>query len=261
MRKPISVIALLFAVPSMISAQTPFATRNVGHGAKPGAAGIAANNPWLGAQVSYRFGESDAFADNLLVSGRLLYDILPGDTTRFHLPVMGNVGPLIQVATDPESDEKAVRDQADQLLLGAQGVTVGLYPYIEIRKSDRFLLTFHSVVAWRLNALHELGSPSTSDPELVYLLQGRFATGVELVIGSRADGRRSFTLSVTPTLAVFGKDAYRRAFGEEKWRLPSLEATAILPLGAGVGVLFEGIDGEGSSNAFRMGLLVAAQSQ
>jgi hypothetical protein len=238
----------------------------VGNDAEPKAGGLAANNPWLGSQVAYRFGGGDEFSDNLLVSARLLYEINLG-SSKFALPVMGNVSPITQGLRDG-LDEDALKQKAAELLQSSQGITVGLFPYY-VMEHDRLLLTFHSVAAWRLNAFGDTATAGEGEAETgageepVYLHQGRFALGAEVLIGKRDDGSAPLTVSVSPTLAVFSADQFQRAFGERKSSLFSLELTGIVPIGKGVGVLFEGIIGSEigseSRNAFRVGLLLTSE--
>lgn len=251
----LGLLAVLTATPgTAVVSQTPVGLRNTGRDLPTGEKAIAANNPWLGAQVAYRFGGTDEFASNLLVAGQIVYPIDLGKSP-VQLPVIGNVSTLAQ--TTGEGDRATdIEDQGKQLIGSAGGITLGLYPYAELHTSDYFLVTVHGLAAWRVNGLRPLGVDSTST-DLIYLHQGKFGAGVELLIGNRGDGSAPLSISVTPTITVFGKDAYARAFGVERGSVSTLEVNGILPVGSGVGVVFEGVLVDNLPDAFRVGLLLS----
>jgi hypothetical protein len=249
------LMSCLLAVASTAAGQTPFGSMNAGGAAAPEALGAAANNPWLGSQVAAKIGDSDDLADVFLVSARTFYDIDVG-FERFHLPVMANLSPLSQSLPDSASE---LREQMEDLALSTQGVNIGLYPFMEFALSDFLLITPHGAAAYRLNSFQPPAQGDGDATEKVYLHQFRTSLGVEAALGARSDGDAVLTLSVAPTLSFFSAEKHRQLFGYDESRFAALEITAILPLGDGFGFLAEYVDGEGSVNLFRVGLITAAQ--
>lgn len=233
------------------NAQTPMSFANAGL-SKTGEKGISANNFWLGAQVGYKFGSSDGFADNLLVSGRLLYDVDLG-ASKFHLPVMGNISSLRDVFTSsPKTSEDTIKAKVQDLMISAQGINVGLYPYYIAYSNEYFQFTLHGSATWKLNAFKD------KKDETQYLDQGRFSLGIEASIGKSGNGKYPLTVSVTPTYTFFDAEKYEKIFGENKRSITSLEITGVVPVGNGVGLLIESIVASKPFSAFRAGIIIAA---
>jgi hypothetical protein len=190
--------------------------------------------------------------------------------TKFHLPVVSNFGGKV----GPDSDFKKVKDAVDakvkELLGTASGITAGLFPYYELGKNDNFMFTLHGLMAWRYNSLKPYAAPSatnaaantsTDDTKLVPLHQIKTGVGLEAVIGDRSDGKGGLTISVTPVMTRFAdRDAYKRAFGEERASLGALEVVSVIPINAkGVGVVIEGVAAQGGKRSFRAGLMLVGQ--
>jgi hypothetical protein len=274
------------------------AVRNVAKDAGVAAAAIAVNNPWFGAQIAHRFGTDGEFESNLLAAGQFVYEVpfkraeavtdadptdptapTPSGTTtvgngnsflgKFRLPVVSNFGGKV----GPESAKDAVDAQVKELLGTASGVTAGLFPYYPLAKNDNFMLTLHGLVAWRYNSLkaHQAtaanGSSAgegadTSATDLVALHQVKTGAGLEMVIGDNTDGSGGLTLSVTPVYTRFAdKEAYKRAFGEERSGLGAVEVVGVIPLNKGIGVVIEGVAAQDGKRSFRAGLILIAQSK
>jgi hypothetical protein len=260
-----NAVALSFFVlcTSAAAAQSPLALRNVGNGAAVSAAAFGANNPWIGAQMFYRVptGAKGGFGEHLLPAGNLMYEIQLG-ANKLHLPVMGNLAPIVESISKGASKKDSVENQIKQLLSSESGGAIGLFPYRVIAESKIFMLTVNAIAAWRINGLHPVGRPggsaSTSD-STVYLNQLRFGAGLESIIGERGSGHGVLTLSVTPVGTFFDSGTYEQAFGSKKGKLFGVELGGILPLREGVGFLIEGVLGEASVRAFRAGLVAAGQ--
>ena len=243
-------------------AQSPAALANVTGNPEQAAQGIAANNPWFGVQVVHRFGESDDFSSNLLTAGQFVYDIDMG-ASKVHLPVISNFGGKIAAAEDPTDLAEGIKDQLKELLQSTAGITAGLFPYVQVVEKPVFMLTLHGMAAWKYNGLKPYGEATTvaaaDDAEIVHLHQGKFGVGAEVILGKRDDGPAVATASISPVWLVMGKDAYKRAFGEEQSRIFAIELLGILPIRKGLGLVFEGVLGQDSNRAFRAGLMLAAQ--
>jgi len=234
--------------------QTPYGFTNVVSDA--GAGGVAANNPWLGAQVGYKFGGTDSFSDNLLVGAKFLYDPLgtnkdsSGDDRGWHLPVMGNISDLTANASAAASPSDQLDHQAQQLISSAQGLNVGVYPYLVISRSQVVRVTAHSLIGWKLSSLRTPGG------ETVLFNQGRVAAGLEVAIGQLNEaGRLPITFSVTPVITFLSADKYEQVFGTRKSAIGSVELTGVMPVGSGFGLLFEGILSGGDRGSFRSGMV------
>jgi hypothetical protein len=249
---------------SDIPAQTPIGIRggvnsDLGEGKR---GGIAANSMWLGGQLAYRFGGSDSFASDLLASGLFTYDTELGKG--WHLPVISNFGGKIGPPAEIASAAEGIEQQMKDLVQSSTGITAGVFPYREIHRGERSLITLHGMTAWRYNALRPYGEQqvagvATDAGTLVDLQQIKVGAGLEIVVGDRKSP--GLTFGVTPVARfILDKDAYKRAFGEERSMLNAVEIVSILPLRAdGVGLLFEGVLGGSKQSAFRVGLLLAAR--
>jgi hypothetical protein len=215
-------------------------------------AGVSAKNPWLGGQIGYKFGGSGEFADNLLTSARLMYPIDIG-TKNFQLPVMGNFSQLRDNLSDKLSIDEKNEARLQDLLTSTQGLNIGLYPYYAFPEKTYFSFNIHGCFVYKLNSFKDV----SSNP--VYMNQGRFSIGFEANIGkiNIDKGQYPFTISIAPTLTTFSKNDYMAVFGSTKSNIGSLEITSILPIGRGVGVLFEAVLSNAST--FRTGLLFTSQ--
>jgi hypothetical protein len=181
-----------------------------------------------------------------------LYDIDLG-TEKFKLPVMGNISTLRDAfSNEKDPDKDTLQARAQELMLSTQGVNVGLYPYYFLAQEDKFKLVLHGSAAWKLNMF------KTKEDKNEYLDQGRFSLGLEATLGSTAGDQAPLVVSITPTLTLFNADKYKLIFGESKSSITSLEITGVLPVGTGIGVLFETIVAKKPYSAFRVGLVFAA---
>ena len=254
------VVILIGNIPSA-TAQTPVGITNVTGDIEPAADALAANNPWFGAQIINRLGTEGEFASNLLAAGQFVFDVpLGADAGEFRLPIISNFGGRIAPAAEPNTLKEQIDSQLKDLLDSATGITAGLFPYYPFKLNDSFMVTIHGLGAWRYNALKPLEPAGDAAAELVNIHQIKLGAGIEVVAGRRDQGPAAVTFSITPVLTRFTDDtAYKRAFGDSKIRLGTIELVGILPLRAsGLGVVFENVTG-GGQNSFRIGLLIAGQ--
>lgn len=245
MKQVYLLLITVFCLGIILNAQTPYSFINIASDSQVSTKGISANNVWLGAQIGYKLSGPGDFSDNLLVSGRLLYNI-DINTTKFKLPVMGDISALRDAASTGNIDSLTAK--AQDLLLSTQGINVGLYPFYEAYKNTYFSFTIHGSLTYKLNAFKV-------DDETINLDQGRFSAGMETSIGKRNDDKYPLTISVTPVLTFFSKNRYKMIFGEEKSSLLSLEITGIVPIGSGFGLLIESVIAKDNAPAVRTGIV------
>jgi hypothetical protein len=233
-----------------ISAQTPRAVVNTGQ--DPVAAAASAGSPWIGSQVFYNVGGTDKVADNLLVAATLLYEIETG-TRWVRLPVMGNIGNLFASADTSAAAEDQLAQKAQQLLLGASGFSVGVYPYVPLVRWGHGNIVLHLAAAFKVNAFADTANATK------YLPVGRFLGGIEASIGNQTKPRSAATISVTPTYTLFGSSAHQQILGYQRDSYTGFETTLVLPLGRGFGFLFESIAAKDVKPALRAAILLAKE--
>lgn len=266
------VPALLVITVSSGAAQTPLATMLAGGGGDvairgPGedvaTRGPAVNNPWVGAQIAYRFTRKEGFADNILVSGKALHSFQLDGAGRLYLPFMGTVG---SIAASPAD---SLPDKVDALLLSDGGATIGAYPYyVAVKRAGGtsnavdLLVTFHGVAALRANRLRP-DTLATPDSAVVTVPQFKLSPiGAEIAIGDQSDGKPTFTFSVAPVVTfILDSEAYRKAFNQSASTIAALELTTIIPIGRGFALLAEGVFASESRNAFRAALITSAETK
>jgi hypothetical protein len=248
-------------VAAAASAQTPFATENVGRStpkqgssATPSTQGVSAANPWLGAQVAYRFGGTKELADNLFVAAHFINEI-PTSWDRIHLPVMGNFSELSIDSSKSETPAQQVSQGVQQLVSSASGIRLGLYPYVVAAKGDNVTVVFHGEAAWKLNSV------KGADDSPTYLNAFRVSGGIEIGVGQRKDGKMPATLSVAPVITMLSAADYQKVSGQSKSAVKSFEATLILPWREKMGFLFEGIVGQSDARGFRAAIVIATDSK
>lgn len=256
MKKIIALHFILLFVYS-VNSQTAFSLKNSGNPSNV-AGGLSAISPWVGAQVGYLFGDSKEFGDNLLVSGKVLYEI-DLNTDKFKLPVIGNISNIIKSKVGFETGEgkEKLDSEIKEIVNSTQGLHIGLYPYYKITEGDYFSLIAHGVVGWKLNGIQD-----TITNTITYLDQGRFSVGLEFVIGNSKEEKSPLTISVAPTLMFFSKNDYNKVFGVEKNSIRTLELTCVIPLNKGIGVMFENITplSKGVDNLFRVGFIYTVET-
>lgn len=244
-------------LPLLLVSQTPFSLINSSSKSEVIGA-LPANNPWLGAQVGYMFGNSEEFADNLLVSGRLLHHIIKGDSNQLNLPVMGNISAVIKDKSRFTTESDKIKSELRDILMQNQGVNIGLYPYFVLKDKDKITLTLHGAASWKLNA-----SEDSISKEVNYLNQGRFSIGADFLIGSKRDGdAHPMSISIAPVISVFSPDEYLKSFGTKKSAIASLELNAVVPLGKGIGIMFEKIFSftKDIPGLFNVGLVISSET-
>lgn len=258
----VALVAIAACIATPARAQTPTATVNVrtsGEPAAPLPAGVEPKtaspvNPWLSAQVAYKFGGAGNPADSFLISARALYWLSkpedPGSKTGWGFPIMANFTGLTASTPADEIDRKL-----SEVAGSAQGMWAGAFPYWRCLK-DKFIspTVFAGLVPLKVNAVQVL----SADPELLY--QGTATLGVELAIGEK-DGRHLLTVSGSGTYALpYDRAAFDRAFPNDDFKHFSAEVTAVMPISdTGLGVLVEGVFPEGATPGFRAGLIVNSE--
>jgi hypothetical protein len=194
----------------------------------------AANNPWyrLGAQFGYKVAGNDDFADALIASSRIVLQQLafPSQSPRVGLPVIGNLSKL-----NASLSEDSVGSLVQKLMSTAEGMNVGLYPYVEmfdpsVNKSTQ--LTFYGSAVWKLNA----GRDRTDSASFAFH-QGRFSAGADLNLLIAQGSELPVSLSGEIAVTTFRAQDYHRVTGRSRSKLTSLELTGILPVRSDLGLL------------------------
>jgi len=254
------LLSLVFAVAAGgAGAQTPRAVESIAKGGagddeggeRAGIESVAPTSRWVGAQIGYMFGGTNEFADNLLATGQLVFDVDMGEKPLFRLPIMGNISQL-SVDTGSASDpEEQLDQQLQELLTSTRGVHIGLYPYRHLLSREVLQLTAYGTLGYKVNAFRD------SSDTVTYLQQGRFAVGLETTLGRR-DGFGTVTLGATAVATVMSRDTYANVFGDEKSVLASGEFTGVVPIREPLGFMVETILSEGGHGSFRAGIVIAA---
>jgi hypothetical protein len=261
--RAVVICLLVLTVVGVANAQTPYTVGRVAGTASPLERKLAADakkdltaasaaNPWMGAQLGYKFGNSDELGDNLLVSASVVHEIAMAKGRLFRLPVISNFADLVS-SVSAETPEEESDDKLKELLLGSSGIRAGIYPYREVAglHQDDFNFVLHGEASWKIN-----GFKAEDSEEIDYVNQLRLAAGFEMAIGRSDDGHRPLTISITPVVTMFDPNEYEKVFKERKERQNTLEIVAVLPIATKTGVLFEFIRGDVQS--FRAGVIVAS---
>jgi len=218
------------------------------------AAGSSGFNPWLGAQLLLNVAGTGDVSDNLIVSGRLLYQ-LKTTSKKFKIPIMGNISNLTSDLENKKADE--IEQSVNEIVMSDKGLNIGLYPYYILVPYDRdFYLLAHGSLNWKLNGFKLTDSTSN------YLNIGRFSAGFEIGYGTldNITGDKPLTISITPTLSLFDKTKYKEIFGIDKSMVLGLELTGIIPISkTGIAVVLDGIFSKGTDAAFRVGFILSGK--
>ncbi len=255
MKFTITFIATLF-ITTFSFGQTATSFMNTGGKLSKASEGASGFNPWLGAQLIHNFEGTGDFADNIVITGRLLYE-LRTSSKKFKVPIMGNISDLkSELLNDAEKLENALTN----IVVGDDGLNVGVYPYFIINDyaGDDFYLLAHGSASWKMNGF-QIDTTQTN-----YLNAGRFSAGLEMGYGlfDRTSGDRPITLSVTPVFSIIDKEKYKEVFGEEKGSFFSLEITGIIPISkTGIGLMIQSVISGDTNNVFRVGIILSGQSK
>jgi hypothetical protein len=256
-RREIAVLVLLCTVANAEGyAQSPMSIRNIG-GDAPNVRVLgasSANNPWFGSQVVHRFGQSDDFASNLLVSGQIVYPINLGKS-KLKLPVVGNISGAFAEAGN-QTTKEATEDKLSKILQSGTGATLGVFPYRAFDLAPAVLVTVHGQASWKGNVLKTKSDSTRTE----MVSQGKFGFGAELLLGKRDDNSSLFSISITPMWLAFSKDQLSRVVGVEKSPVRSIETVVVVPIRTGVGVLFESVVATSAKPALRMGVIIAKEN-
>jgi len=253
----VTVVLFVLGSTGVAIAQSPMASYALATpgGMSPQPKGAAANNPWLlGTQVAYKLAGEGDVSQNLLVSGRLIYEIPlnPKGSSGYHLPVMGNVATLVGDAVGGGTAQDSL-DRATQALLSTgAGLNLGLYPYRVFHSSANLLGTVFGSAVAKVNTLADgAGTRHT-------LFMGRFSVGAEYAVGDSTKGHH-MTFSLSGVVSVFSRARYQEIFGRNRSVLPSVESTLVLPVKDNVGALLEGVVAPDHVPTGRIGLIVCVE--
>lgn len=182
------------------------------------------NNAWIGSTLSGTVGNSGNLSDNILLSGKAIYNITAG---KVFLPVVSNVNLNFNDVTN--------------FAFGDKGISIGVYPYKIVSSKDDKTLVIHGGLAYKFLPLQD----NTIKPQ-----QTRIIAGAEYAFRVK-DNTYPFTISVTPVYE-FNKDV--AGIGN----VFLLETTAVYPISGGLGLLGEVVSpfGSGRSTFLRFGLIV-----
>jgi hypothetical protein len=222
--------------------------------APPPATASARRNPYVGAQVGYRFGDGGDFANNLIAAGSLMYDVIqPMQDSKksfeFALPVRGNIGPLIA------QEEDSREEKLNEIVTSTQGIRIGIEPYLRLGTAKYLHPVLFGSAGWKLNAAKDSASNETN-----YLALGRFSLGFELGIGDSGDGRLPMTISVSPVYSVFANDPPLNVVPTGKKSVASYEFTAVVPIATSAALLTEAIAVRDAKPVWRIGLVFVGKN-
>jgi|GEM_PF-2941156 len=224
--KKLFSLSLFLCVVVFATAQTPFQTVN---SRKSGlqASQASANNPWIGAKLSYSFDDNQDLSDNFLLNGRLLYS-LSDPEAKWQFPIISNVSLSL-------TGDNSILDIAD-LLTSEKGITAGLYPYTVLKSTGSTTWVLHGAGVYRI-----LPKADSS------FQQVRILAGVE-VAHALKEGGIPATVSLTPVYH----------FNNQSDNFLSLELTGVLPVAEGMGLLLEYVRpfNSNASPVFRAGIIL-----
>lgn len=187
---------------------------------------VSLHNPWVGAKLSFAISDPNTDLNtNFIFSAKVLYEAASGD--KFSIPIVSNIALGSRDLLSPES-----------------GVNAGVFPYYVVNENSKFSLVAHGGVNYKIVPSGN-ASPSAQ--------QVRALAGLEVAVKQNESSLPS-TLSVTPVY-------YFNDIGENPYGMENsfgIEATGIVPLGQGLGVLAEYQQAftSGSSGTFRVGVIV-----
>lgn len=244
----------LLSYPVIAGAQTTVALENVGKKGEREASGPAAfssANPWAGAQVIYKFNNSDAGSDNFSVIGHAYYTVDAGGA--LHLPIRGNVEALGGGLTGAKSLADSLDVQLRELASSSDGIVFGAYPWIALVDGEHFSLIAHGAVGTKTNAYK--ATETDSEGSEVYVSQFMGIVGLEALIGT--DEKNYLTFGIAGVYGrPFSSDNFEKAFGATRKKdIWNLEVTTVFPFGHGVGALAEFCKTDGVDGILRLGLV------
>lgn len=234
----------------------------VSKNASLGAGGAAPSNPWFtaGTTVAYKWGPGSF--DNDLIGSGLVQTALRRDKSgmkAFHLDAIGNIGKL---NVDLLKDLKETKKKLTDLVNGAEGFRIGLFPYwARSRVKDLSATvadtTNNLFVAWGSGSYKINGAQdtTTADSSTVYLHQFRSTAGVEWQHYWRKKDTLPATLSVELVNTTVDEKTLKKLFGVARSNIQSAEVTAVIPL-FGFGALAQFSIDEEKQKMWRIGVLM-----
>lgn len=225
MRNLLVILLTVFSL-SFGFSQSEFGTINTGN-SEVGTEQISTANPYWGFNLLYNLDESKPLDESFVFSAKLLKVLASGE--RFSVPLVGEVG---------------LGD--DDILSPGSGINAGIYPYYVLSQTSQFKILAHGGVG--LKIIEEGVGVGEDAPQQI-----RLVAGFEGIF-TFEEGGNPFTLSVTPVY-LFNSNSVVGNTG-------ALEITAVLPVGANVGLLAEGLvpfqNGDFESG-FRFGVIARGQ--
>jgi len=203
---------------------------------------VAPNNPYIGSQVGYDFSRGSNLADNIVVSGQVVLDAINTGISRLHAPIVGNLANL-RTTSSSETAEK-IKDLASS----GHGLAFAVAPYYEIVKSGINLTAFTSA-GLKLSAAKDL------QDETVYIPQGRFAGGFELVIPHTLSGN-PVVLTAGPTLNIVSQNHANRVLAGRDPNIKGMDGSVILPLGSALAGMLRCTAVKGASPQYQISILL-----
>lgn len=224
------LLTLLFAAAAVVlSAQTPFQSfSSRPHGLTGQQA--SAHNPWIGAKLSYTFDDAVDLSDNFLLNGRLLYNLSAAEA-KWQFPIISNVSLSLNG-----------NDGIGDALLNDRGITAGLYPYTILSQNETSTWVIHGAGVYKI-------LPNTNAESS--LQQVKLLAGVEYA-HVLSPGGLPTTISLTPAYSFNNL---------ENPNFFSLEATGVIPVASGMGLLLEYTVPFGSDkkSVFKAGIILHGQ--
>lgn len=185
----------------------------------------SANSAWLGAKGTGTFGSGD-LSDHFLLSGKIVYDLELG---KFKIPIVSNVNFDF---SDPDGG----------FVFGDKGLSIGVYPFKVLSQNDKVSWVLHGGLAYKLLPQENI----KITPQ-----QTRLFAGLEVAYAGK-DARYPLTISVTPLYTINNLD---------NSNMFAIEATGVLPLTGGLGILAEYTSPFKKSveSIFKFGLVVSSK--
>lgn len=221
------ILGLLMVLGIVCVAQTPYAVLNSVSTPSIMTKEVSADNVWIGAKLTGTLGGNDDFSDALVLNGKILYN---ADFKAFKLPIISNISFNFSDGS------------LDGFILGDKGISIGVYPYRVVKDGSDFKIVLHGGLAYKL---------LPKDNNTITPQQTKIFGGFEVAKKLKEDSY-PFTLSITPAYLINNI---------EKKNFMAIEATTILPVSGGLGVLAEYTAPFDASlkNIFKIGIILTGQ--
>lgn len=204
----------------------------------------AATSYWAGATLAYNLEKEGS--DNLIGAGHVKIGTVKGvsENKFFDLLVVGNIAKVTSSISEDSSDD------ITEIIQSNQGFSIGLSPVWILNKgSIRAIreridngeeleipyVRMYGNIGYKLNGFQDVGEEEAT----INISQFRSSVGLEYE-GLHLDiANAPMHFSSELIYTIFGKDNYKLVFGEALSQIIALENTAIIPLSAGLGIMFK----------------------